>query len=69
MTHRRGHLRSGSTPVAGSPKHFSADGGPLVTNGITPNAEDLSRGPEALQVPHKLIKQVCCIGAGYVGGE
>ncbi|KAI9723641.1 MAG: hypothetical protein M1812_000941 [Candelaria pacifica] len=68
MVQRRAHLRSDSTPVVGSAKEFSADGSPFVSNTITPSAEDLTRGPEALHIPHKIIRRVCCIGAGYVGG-
>ncbi|KAI9707183.1 MAG: UDP-glucose 6-dehydrogenase 1 [Candelina mexicana] len=68
MVHRRGHLRSGSAPVLDSAKQFSPDRSSLVSHEITPSADDLTMRPSALHVPHKLIKRICCIGAGYVGG-
>lgn len=63
MAQQRGHLRAGSSPVVGSPKLF----GEYQT--VTPNVQDLTRGSQALHVPHKTMRRVCCIGAGYVGGE
>lgn len=33
----------------------------------TPAERRLSRPFNALMVPHKTIKRICCIGAGYVG--
>lgn len=33
----------------------------------TPAERRLSRPFNALMVPHKTIKKICCIGAGYVG--
>lgn len=33
----------------------------------TPAERRLSRPFNALMVPHKTVKKICCIGAGYVG--
>lgn len=33
----------------------------------TPAEKRLSRPLETLMVPHKVVKRICCIGAGYVG--
>ncbi|KAI5795537.1 UDP-glucose/GDP-mannose dehydrogenase family, NAD binding domain-containing protein [Geopyxis carbonaria] len=35
---------------------------------ITPAAKRLSRPVEAINIPHKKVNKICCIGAGYVGG-
>lgn len=45
-----------------SPVHIPRGGA------TTPAEKRLSRPFEALMVPHKTIKKICCIGAGYVGG-
>ena len=34
---------------------------------VTPAAKRLSRPLEAIDVPHKKVERICCIGAGYVG--
>jgi UDPglucose 6-dehydrogenase len=34
---------------------------------VTPAAQRLSRPLGAIDVPHKKVERVCCIGAGYVG--
>ncbi len=34
---------------------------------VTPAAKRLSRPLGAIDVPHKKIEKICCIGAGYVG--
>lgn len=33
----------------------------------TPAAKRLSRPTEAINIPHKKVSKICCIGAGYVG--
>lgn len=34
---------------------------------VTPAAQRLSRPLGAIDVPHKKVEKICCIGAGYVG--
>jgi len=34
---------------------------------VTPAAHRLSRPLEAIDVPHKKVDKICCLGAGYVG--
>jgi hypothetical protein len=36
---------------------------------VTPAAQRLSRPLGAIDVPHKKVEKICCIGAGYVGGS
>lgn len=52
---------------------LGGDGNYVAPDGIsrggatTPAERRLSRPFGALMVPHKTIKKICCIGAGYVG--
>ncbi|KAF1986571.1 nucleotide sugar dehydrogenase [Aulographum hederae CBS 113979] len=41
---------------------------PAAVRTITPGAEHLSRTMELLSLPHGRVQNICCIGAGYVGG-
>lgn len=40
---------------------------PTRTGAVTPREKRLSRPFEAINIPHKKITKICCIGAGYVG--
>ncbi|KAK9466233.1 UDP-glucose/GDP-mannose dehydrogenase family, NAD binding domain-containing protein [Lipomyces arxii] len=39
-----------------------------MSGAITPANERLSRPLDSIDIPHKKISKICCIGAGYVGG-
>lgn len=34
---------------------------------VTPAQQRLSRPMEAIDIPHRKVSKICCIGAGYVG--
>ncbi|KAK9448868.1 UDP-glucose/GDP-mannose dehydrogenase family, NAD binding domain-containing protein [Limtongia smithiae] len=40
----------------------------IPSGAVTPANERLSRPLDSIDIPHKAIKKICCIGAGYVGG-
>lgn len=47
----------------------AANGAPLDgrVGAVTPAAQRLSRPLDAIDVPHRKVDKICCIGAGYVG--
>ena len=47
----------------------SANAAPLDgrVGAVTPAAQRLSRPLDAINVPHRKVDKICCIGAGYVG--
>lgn len=46
---------------------FVALAGVSRGSATTPGETKLSRPFDVLMVPHKTVKKICCIGAGYVG--
>lgn len=38
-----------------------------LTGAVTPAQQRLSRPMEAINIPHRKVSKICCIGAGYVG--
>lgn len=39
----------------------------LPSGAVTPANERLTRPLDSIDIPHKVVKKICCIGAGYVG--
>lgn len=61
-------MRSISNGLESAARSESENGNGNARGGATsPAGKRLSRPFEALMVPHKTIKKICCIGAGYVG--
>lgn len=42
--------------------------GRLLERTITPAAGRLTRSMDTIDVPHKTIKRITCMGSGFVGG-
>ncbi|KAK9473336.1 UDP-glucose/GDP-mannose dehydrogenase family, NAD binding domain-containing protein [Dipodascopsis tothii] len=40
----------------------------IPSGAVTPASERLTRPLDSIDIPHKQVKKICCIGAGYVGG-
>ncbi|KAK9332340.1 UDP-glucose/GDP-mannose dehydrogenase family, NAD binding domain-containing protein [Lipomyces starkeyi] len=40
----------------------------LPSGAVTPASERLSRPLDSIDIPHKRVTKICCLGAGYVGG-
>ncbi|KAK9454249.1 UDP-glucose/GDP-mannose dehydrogenase family, NAD binding domain-containing protein [Dipodascopsis uninucleata] len=40
----------------------------IPSGAVTPANERLTRPLDSIDIPHKQVKKICCIGAGYVGG-
>lgn len=51
----------------GSGDHCFSSGDISRDGATSPAERRLSRPFNALLVPHKTVKRICCIGAGYVG--
>lgn len=71
-----GHHRSGSTPTIGSQKEDEIDRGdyaeherPALMRTLTPGYQRLTRQADTIDVPHKDIRKIACLGSGFVGGR
>ncbi|KAI9791495.1 MAG: hypothetical protein M1816_003839 [Peltula sp. TS41687] len=75
MADCRGHCRSASTPTAGSlgqQSRIASNGGTRLPNTAEgqanfKSAHELLQSDQLLEISHKRVSKIACIGAGYVG--